>query len=179
MMNILDGYEPINASDLIDGYYINRDGKIYRDYGERIKFLNDRSNAYGYRRISLIHKDGRRVDRLLHRLLMLTFVSNGDNKPQVNHIDGNKKNNCLSNLEWTTDLENKIHAHEVLGNRTSSKDCGLFYMGDFIQSFPNIQNACSYAVENYKCSYSSLEKYFTSNGCAIIKGKCNDYPVVE
>jgi hypothetical protein len=48
--------------------------------------------------------------RLVHRAVALAFIPNPDNKPEVNHIDANKKNNCASNLEWATSEENKAHA---------------------------------------------------------------------
>ncbi len=41
--------------------------------------------------------------------MAITFIPNTENKPQINHIDWNKKNNCAKNLEWVTDKENKKH----------------------------------------------------------------------
>lgn len=54
----------------------------------------------------------------LHRIVAAYFCSNPDNKEQVNHIDGNKKNNSASNLEWCTNSENQQHRINIL-----KKDC--------------------------------------------------------
>ena len=70
----------------------------------------------GYHQLS-IYVDKRQFTYLVHRLVALAHLPNPDNKPQVNHIDGNRSNNCLSNLEWVTSSENHLHAFRHLGRK--------------------------------------------------------------
>ena len=64
----------------------------------------------GYERVGLFKCDREKRYRV-HRLVAEVFIPNPDNLPQVNHKDGNKRNNCVSNLEWVTAKENMVHAH--------------------------------------------------------------------
>lgn len=67
--------------------------------------------GFGYKVVRLsIHNKSH--DEFVHRLVAKTFVPNADNKPQVNHKDGNKLNNAASNLEWVTQSENATHAYK-------------------------------------------------------------------
>lgn len=65
----------------------------------------------GYKQFSMMTLDHKQVTRKLHRLIMYTFCYfPGCEKFEVNHIDGNKLNNNITNLEWCTSSENTIHA---------------------------------------------------------------------
>ncbi len=68
------------------------------------------SNEYKYVTLQI---DGKRNNKSIHRLIATAFIPNPKNKPEVNHIDGNKTNNEISNLEWVTSSENKIHARDT------------------------------------------------------------------
>ncbi len=63
----------------------------------------------GYNQLVLCKNDEHKVFKI-HRLIAKTFIPNPENKPQVNHIDGNKQNNNVENLEWCTIKENLNHA---------------------------------------------------------------------
>lgn len=61
----------------------------------------------------VLSKNGKVKTYRVHRLICNTFIDNHFNKPEINHIDGNKKNNKISNLEWCTCSENMIHAYST------------------------------------------------------------------
>lgn len=66
----------------------------------------------GYYIVTLC-KGKERKTKKIHRLVAEAFIPNVENKLQVNHIDGNKLNNNVKNLEWCTDSENMIHAYKT------------------------------------------------------------------
>ena len=79
--------------------------KKSRTHGRWLKICVDR---YGYAYVCL-YKDGKTKNLKIHRLVAQAYLIASD-KPHVNHKDGNKLNNNVSNLEWVTPKENKIHA---------------------------------------------------------------------
>ena len=82
--------------------------------------LQGNINSYGYRVVSLM-KNGQKKDYKVHRLLAQAFIPNPNNYRCINHIDGNKQNNSLDNLEWCTHGQNTAHARTTLNLDFSRK----------------------------------------------------------
>ena len=89
-------------------YLISVDGKVFSL--RTMKFMKFKTSN-GYKRVEL-YGVKRRIF-LVHRLVAEAYLPNLENKPQVNHIDGDKSNNMLCNLEWCTRSENSLHAYEI------------------------------------------------------------------
>ena len=87
-------------------YIITKDGKVYNT--QRNKYLTPSKNEGGYMALGL--SDGKkRLSFIVHRLVALLFLDNPNNHPEVNHIDGNKSNNNVDNLEWISRSNNMKH----------------------------------------------------------------------
>ena len=96
----VDGYEGL--------YSVSSLGRVKSHYFGKERILRPRV-VRGYCTVALF-KDGKRKNYFIHRLVAYAFISNPNNKTQINHIDGNKVNNRCDNLEWCTASENQKHA---------------------------------------------------------------------
>ena len=72
--------------------------------------------AHGYMFVSLC-RHGKKIDKLIHRLVLEAFIGLKLDRKECNHKDGNKANNTLNNLEWVNRSENMLHSFEVLKNK--------------------------------------------------------------
>ena len=90
-------------------YLISTTGQVKTAKTGRV--LAPAVDARGYERVCLFKCDRRRRFKV-HRLVAITFIPNVNGKPQVNHKDGNKRNNSVENLEWVTNDENMHHSRE-------------------------------------------------------------------
>lgn len=76
------------------------------------RLMKPAMNQKGYMRVGLSFK-GKQTYYSVHRLVAQAFVTNPDDKPQVNHINENKTDNRVSNLEWVTNRENAVHGTKI------------------------------------------------------------------
>lgn len=75
--------------------------------------LTPGTNQGKYYFVSLVNKNRKKKSFLVNRIVAITFIPNPENKPEVNHKDGNRINNALENLEWVTKSENVIHSYSM------------------------------------------------------------------
>lgn len=90
-----------------DLYLCSTDGFVKNK--KRNRLLKPSEDKNGYLRVVLV-ANKKKKNIAVHRVVGMTFIKNPQNKPQINHIDGNKKNNTVQNLEWVTNEENRAHA---------------------------------------------------------------------
>lgn len=100
MRKIINDYE---------NYLIDEDGNVYNITTQKMLKGSIGENGYKYYRLS---KNNKKQMFYAHRLVAEAFLPNPNNLPVVNHIDGNKLNNNLNNLEWTTYSQNAEHAYQ-------------------------------------------------------------------
>ena len=111
----IDGYEYYFVSNL--GNVKSESRFITKKDGTKqpVKgiIMRQKPSKHGYYRVGLVNDNGYQRLHLVHRLVLITFHGLHESKNQVNHINGDKSDNRLENLEWVSCSENQKHAHSI------------------------------------------------------------------
>ena len=130
----IEGYENL--------YQISTEGRVKSFKKKDPKILTPKRDGKGYYLMVCLSKDGNKKYCLIHRLVAQAFIPNFNNKEQVNHIDGNKKNNKVSNLEWNTPSENINHALDNGLNQSRTPVLQLdLISGEIVSRYKSITDA--------------------------------------
>jgi hypothetical protein len=139
------------------GYKISNYGRVKNHKGRITEGSNHES---GYLWVSVSPNQ-----YLLHRLVAKTFIPNPENKEQVNHIDGNKKNACANNLEWCSNKENQIHkVNSGLSNCTKKIIQYDLKMNKIKEYNSQIEASKELKIHNSNISSCCKEKAKTAGG---------------
>ena len=100
-------------------YWVSNKGNVKRvNPNGKERILKPCHTNQGYMWIDIIRKP-KRIKGLVHVMVAECFIDNPDNKPQVDHINGNKNDNCVSNLRWATNAENQRNMVKLRSTNTT------------------------------------------------------------
>ena len=160
----IEGYENL--------YQVSNDGFVRTSHDGFWKVLSAGETKYGYYNV-LLHKDGKRKNARVHRLVAKAFIPNPENLPYINHKDENKKNNCVDNLEWCTAKYNSNYGTCKERVRDSNSKAIMKYdlEGNFICEYKSMSEAervegvnhatismCCSGKVSYQCGYIWIYK---------------------
>ena len=165
MLNLNTNITWKNIKDYEDLYEVSSEGQIRSKKTNKILKPWKRK---GYFTISLCKKSIPKK-YYVHRIVAETFIKNPNNKPQVNHIDGNKLKNTVVNMEWVTCSENHLHAYKIglkdpktacppIGNN-KGKSSKYMYVTHFINHREDKYTACIKVGKFIKSKSFSVKKY--------------------
>ena len=146
----IEGYEGL--------YQVSNIGRVKSLTTGNLKALTLFKNSYHK---LVLYKHNKQSTFYIHQLVAKAFIHNPDNKITINHIDGNKLNNNVNNLEWTTYLENMTHAiKNNLINNVGESNRGSKLSESQVIEIDNI-------IKNKKISQEKIAKLFNVNATTI------------
>lgn len=125
----------------------------------------------GHLTVALSKKGSKPSSQYMHRLVAMAFIDNPDNKPLVNHINGNPSDNRLENLEWATYSENNLHGYRSNHRRAPSeqKVMAIDEFGEVVMSFRSGSDAAKIMNVTTGAIWSAVRR----------KGICSGYRWVK
>lgn len=144
-------------------YSVSECGDVYD--AERKRNICQWVDNVGYLQC-VLYKDKKKHHKRVHRLIADAFIENKNNLPQVNHINGNKKDNNYKNLEWVTNSYNTKHGYDnnlYQFKRRSHRVVVLDKNNNYIRTYKSIRAMCDSLGLNRKTVTSILKKEKETN----------------
>ena len=137
------------------------------------KVLKQQHRGSQYKFVTIKNTQGKFVCKDVHRLVAQAFIPNPENKPQVNHKDGNRINNYVSNLEWVSAKENMRHAFDtglinketqIKAHQYNARPVVMVKNGKVVKRFRSLKETARYMNTNptsikYVCLFSKTHIY--------------------
>jgi hypothetical protein len=169
--------ELLNSGGVIiyDKYIVFNDGRVYSiGKAQYLKPQKNKQTGYLYYDLRVRDRVNKKVlsGKLcnVHRLVAETFIPNPLNKKQVNHIDGNKENNFITNLEWATSFNNVMHSYHMLPHNGLVPVAQLTLEGVLIKEFISQTDAALHTGVDFRyISLAVAGKQKTAGGFKWIK----------
>lgn len=145
-----------------DNYEVNEEGQVRR----KAQTLKPGSIPSGHLTVALCKGHGKPKSMYVHRLVAAAFLDNPENKPLVNHKNGNPKDNRLENLEWSTYAENNSHAYKSNGRRAPAElpVSAIDGNGEVVMSFRSGADAAKFLGVTTKAINSAVQRSGTCKG---------------
>lgn len=145
-----------------DGLYqVSNFGKV-KSYKRKNKtVLKESLSKKGYKRV-ILYKNNKQFYYSVHRLVATAFIPNPENKPHINHKDGNKLNNRVENLEWCNAKENVLHKYYVLNKQLKPVKC--IETNEIFKSVKEAGLSKNIKPNNISCVCNKKPKYNTAGG---------------
>lgn len=166
-------WKPVKGFE--EKYYISTKGRLKNIKTNHILKMTNKKGDYF--RIVLTSGDKVKHTRI-HTLVAEAFIPNPENKPQVNHIDCNKQNNCIENLEWVTGKENREKYYEVIGFKPKNKNKSRQYpkFDVFYGAMNEYNKNKSYKkygyIYQFDKEYNYINKFYNAKEASIKTGVC-------
>lgn len=130
------------------GYSITQDGRVFNKHGREMKQFD---NGKGYLLVNLRH-NGKSFSKAVHRIVAEVYLPTIEGKREVNHLDGDKQNNSVDNLEWCNRSENLLHCYKI-GGRSAK---GVLNSNSSL-SIEDVIVICELLAEGLSCKVVSEE----------------------
>jgi hypothetical protein len=136
-----------------ENYMITKEGKVWSKKSNR--FLKPSVTSNGYSLIKCV-RNGKKINKYVHRLMAETFLVNPENKLTVNHINGIKTDNRIENLEWATHSENVQHSFDNGMSKSKNRKLTIKEVNEIREKYVPWKYTLQKLADEYGVDYKTI-----------------------